>query len=283
MKKIDINKHKENGDEKRVLAQYSELNQTELHRSYGVKKKEGFFANFNDTLATVLLVMLYAFQIAIWILGVFWLTVLLGTIGIFLSVCAISAFVWWKFFRVFRKRVKFILKLKKTCKNLGYKIKFHRGFFKGLRFNKTGIDFTVDTGKKLWTVRFLPCRIYNMDLIFEDEKTVIMKKNPVRLKGSLMGGSCGSLQSARAMGRFGLTSYFRKSRVKTINYSFTELEEKMHGKTERALIINPVPHTMLKKEKDGATYETGTGEKMWGYTAFSGTGFINKLKQESVE
>lgn len=281
MKKIDIKKQKENGDEKRVLAEYSELNQTELYRSYGAKKKEGFFAHLNDKIATLLLVVLYAFQIAIWALGVFWLTVLLGTIGIFLAVCAISAFVWWKFFRVFRKRVKFILKLKKTCKNLGYKIKFHRGFFKGLRFNKTGIDFTVDTGKKLWTVRFLPCRKYNMDLIFEDEKTIVMKTNPLRLKGSLM--NTDDPRANRVMGVFGLTNLFKRGKTKTINYSFTELEEKMYGKTERALIINPVPHTMLKKEKDGATYETGTGEKMWGYTAFSGTGFINKLKQESVE
>ena len=167
-------------ENKKVLAEYSELNQTELHRSYGVKKKEGFFAHFNDKIATLLLVTLYAFQIIIWILGAFWLTVLLGTIGVVIATCAIAAFIWWKFFRVFRKRAKFIFKLKKTCKSLGYKIRFHRGFFKGLRFNKTGIDLTVDTGKKLWTVRFLPCRNYNMDLIFEDEKTIVIKNNPVR-------------------------------------------------------------------------------------------------------
>ena len=36
-------KSDENTSAPRKLAVYSELNQTELHRSYGVKKKEGFF------------------------------------------------------------------------------------------------------------------------------------------------------------------------------------------------------------------------------------------------
>ena len=271
-------------DGKKTFAEYSELNQTEMYRSYGVKKKEGFFAHVNDKMATVMLVVLYALQLTILALGFFWLTVLLGSIGIFLAVSFAVAFVWWKFFRVFRKRVKFLFKLKKECKKLGYKIKFYRSFFKGLFFNKSGVDLTVDTGKKLWTVRFLPCKKYNMDLIFEDEKTIVMKINPVRLKGSLMGEVNSSTPAtARATGLIGLTSVFRKSKEKRLEYSFTEMREQLYRKSERALIVNPVPHTMKKKEADGATYETGTGERMWGYTVFSGSGFINMLRNESGE
>lgn len=271
-------------DGKKTFAEYSELNQTEMYRSYGVKKKEGFFAHVNDKMATVMLVVLYALQLTILALGFFWLTVLLGSIGIFLSISFAVAFVWWKFFRVFRKRVNFLFKLKKECKKLGYKIKFYRSFFKGLFFNKSGVDLTVDTGKKLWTVRFLPCKKYNMDLIFEDEKTIVMKINPIRLKGSIMGDINSSTPTAaRATGLIGLTSVFRKSKEKRLEYSFAEMREQLYRKSERALIVNPVPHTMKKKEADGATYETGTGERMWGYTVFSGSGFINMLRNESGE
>ena len=279
-----MKKQNKDTEKKRVIAEYSELNQTEIYRSYGVKKKEGVFAHLNDKIATVMLVILYVLQLTILVLGFFWLTVLLGTIGIVLAVCLLAAFIWWKFFRVFRKRVGFLLKLKRACKSLGYKIKFYRGFFRGLGFKNEGVDLTVDTGKKLWTVRFLPCKKYNMDLIFEDEKTIVMKVNPVRLKGSLMGEFNGSTPStARATGMIGLISVFRKSREKRIEYSFTDMKEQLYRKSERALIINPVPHTLKKKEADGAIYETGTGERMWGYTVFSGSGFINMLRNGSGE
>jgi len=290
-----MKKTTDKNEKKKTSAEYSDIYQVPLHRSYGVKKKENVFAHINDYIATALLVVLYALQLAIWVLGIFWLTVMLGAVGTVLAVSALLIFIWWKFFRVFRKRVKFLFKLKKTCKSLGYKIKFYRGFFKGLRFNKSGVDFTVNTGKKIWTVRFLPCKKYNMDLLFEDEKTIVMKTNPIRLKSSLMHGASAtrravSTNGPMAMGKaaskagaLGALGVFKKSKVKRIEYSFTELEGNIYGKSERALIINPVPHTMLKKENDGTIYETGTGEKMWGYTAFSGSGFINMLKNESRE
>lgn len=280
---------------KKTSAEYSDKYQVPLHRSYGVKKKESVFTHLNDYIATVLLVILYVLQLTIWVLGAFWLTVMLGAIGTVIAVIVLVSFIWWKFFRVFRKRVKFLFKLKRTCKSLGFKIKFYRGFFKGLRFNKDGVDFTVDTGKKLWTVRFLPCKKYNTDLIFEDEKTIIMKINPIRFKGSLApnmsvarrtvstNGPMAMGKAASKAGTLGSLGSFKRSKVKQIEYGFTDMKEQIYRKWERALIINPVPHTILKKETDGAIYETGTGEKMWGYTAFSGSGFINMLKNESRE
>ena len=268
----------------RKLAEYSELNQTELYRSYGVKKKEGFFAYLNDHLATVLLVLLYFFQIAAWILGAFWLTVMLGTIGIVLAVSAALTFVWLRFLKVPRKRIKLFFRLKKTCRSLGYKITFYRGFFKGLLFHGDGIDLTVDTGKKLWIVRFFPCRKYNTEILFENEHTIIKKTNPIRLKRSLMGDSASfSPRFSGMAGVMGLSSILKRSRTTVIEYSFTDEKELPGRKCERALIINPVPHTLKKKEKDGATYETGSGEKMWGYTVYSGSGFITALKTESLE
>jgi hypothetical protein len=70
-------------------------------------------------------------------------------------------------------------------------------------------------------------------------------------------------------------------KVKTIEYSFKDEVLRYGCKSARALIVNPVPHTIRKVEKDGAIYETGTGERMWGYTVFSGSGFLETLDRES--
>jgi hypothetical protein len=70
-------------------------------------------------------------------------------------------------------------------------------------------------------------------------------------------------------------------KIKTVSYSFTDEVLHYGVKSARALIVNPVPHTIRKVEKDGAIYETGTGERMWGYTIFSGSGFLETLDCES--
>lgn len=278
-----MKKTQETEEKKRVIAEYSELNQTELHRSYGVKKKEGFLAHFNDRFASVLVIAFYALMIIICIIGAVSIMFMLGAIGIAVVVLSVVAFIWLKLLRVFRKRIKFLFKLKRQCKKLGYKIKFYRGFFKGLRFNKEGVDFIVDTGKKLWVVRFLPCKKYDTELIFNDKDTIIMKRDPMMMKGSV------SHARGRYGGRYNFVGFDAltkqilggKTKTKVINYSFTDKKEQLYRTSERALIINPVPYMIKKKEDDGATYETGTGERMWGYTVFSGSGFINTLRNES--
>ena len=270
-------------EKKRVIAEYSELNQTELHRSYGVKKKEGFFAHLNDALATVLLLVFYFWSFVIIAIGITAVVTMLGTIGIVLAAVAAAALVYRIGFRVTRKRRSFLRRLRRCCRKNKYKLKVHRGYFKAIKFNTEGIDFTVDTGRELWSVRFLTYRKYNIDMIFENAQTLIIKTNPVRMKASIMHHESDMPFMGAFVARMNLAgmipSFLKRKKVLNFDYSFTELEELEGRECKRALIINPLPHTIKKKEEDGATYETGTGEKMWGYTIYSGSGFITELNR----
>lgn len=267
---------------KKTIAQYSDIYQVPLHRSYGKKKRENFFSYLNEFIAGALLVIMYAMLLIMLVIGCYVLITLLGTIGQFIALFVTLTLAYRIIFRIHRKRIKFLLKLRRECKKLGFKIEYKRSFFKSLKFNTEGIDLTVDTGKKLWSVRFLPCKKYNCDLIFEDENTIKIKSNPIRLKSSLMGNR----RHTRPMRSIKMDTdapIKQIGKAKTIKYSFTEEITHIRRKSARALIINPVPHTIRKKEKDGAIYETGTGERMWGYTIFSGSGFIETLRRDSLE
>ena len=277
MEKRDENR--ENLKPKKKFAEFSEIFQVPLHRAYGVTKRETWLSHFNEHFATFLLILLYAWMFIMLALGAYMLIDALNHIGTMIVIIAVVWFVVWKFFRVPRKRIKFILKLRKKCKSLGYKIEFKRGVFKGMRFHTEGIDITIDTGKKIWAVRFLPCYRYNSDLIFIDENTIKIKHNPIRLKASLFP------VNARHAQRLTLKTENKRfsldGKVKTIEYSFKDEVLRYGCKSARALIVNPVPHTIRKVEKDGAIYETGTGERMWGYTLYSGSGFLETLERES--
>lgn len=276
-------KSDENTSAPRKLAVYSELNQTELHRSYGVKKKEGFFAHLNDHLATLLLIIMYFWCFVIIIIGSVAVVIMLGTIGIVLATVTIAVLAYRIGFRVTRKRRSFLRRLRRCCRKNKYKLKFYRGYFKATKFNTDGIDFTVDTGRELWSVRFLTYRKYNIDMIFEDEKTLTIKTNPVRMKASIMPSESEMPFMTGIAARMTLSGtmpkFFQRKKVLNFDYSFTDIEEMEGRECKRALVINPLPHTIKKKEEDGAVYETGSGERMWGYTIYSGSGFITELNR----
>ena len=266
------------GEPKKKFAEYSDIYQVPLHRSYGAKKRETWLSHFNEHLATFLMVVLYAWMFIMLALGTYMFISALGHIGTLIAVLAAVWFIVWKFFRVPRKRIAFLLKLRRRCKRFGYKVEYKRNIFKGMRFLTEGIDLTVNTGKKLWIVRFLPCYRYNSDLIFMNDSTINIKHNRIRLKASLFPGHIrqGARIDTKQNKRFSAGG-----KTKTISYSFTDEVSVSGVKTARALIVNPVPHTIRKAEFDGAIYETGTGEKMWGYTLFSGSGFLETLERES--
>ena len=279
MKKQD-NEHT-NTQKRKKSAEFSEIYQVPLHRAYGTKKRETWLSYFNEHLATVLMVLLYGWLLIMLALGTYMFITALGHIGIVITIIAVVWFICWKFLRVPRKRIAFILKLRRKCKNLGYKLEFKRNIFKGMKLFTEGIDLTINTGKKVWAVRFLPCYRYNSDLIFVDENTIKIKHNPIRLKSSLLPSN------SRHASRWTFKTENKRSlfdgKVKTLTYSFTDEVLHYGVKSARALIVNPVPHTIRKVEKDGATYETGTGERMWGYTLYSGSGFLETLDRESGE
>lgn len=240
----------------------SDIEPIELHRSYGVTKKETWITHLNGVLASVLAVILIVMLSAVWILGIVLLIGMMGYLGIFLAMVACAVLIYLIPMRKLRKRVRFLFRLRRTCKKYGFKLTFKRNFFSGLRFNKRGLDFTVDTGKKIWCVRFFTTPKYLSHITFVDKKSIQIKTGIIK-------------------SRLGFVLGLNKSKVKSVEYTFDDCIEADTKKVERAILLNPVPHDIFKKDYDGAIIPIGTGERIHGYTIFSGSGFLENLRRES--
>ena len=235
-----------------------------FHRAYGVKKRVTVFTYLNEILAWVLAVVLFGVLGVMWVLGAYTLFAMMGGVGIALAFIVTALFVYFKLCRKLRKRAKFMRKLKRRCRKLGYKITVYRSFLKGLKLNKSGFDLTVNTGSKLWCIRFFTPPKYLCHL-------VILSKDRIQLKTNL------------TKSHFKFILGFNNTKIKELDYSFKDELPNTGKKAERALILNPVPHELFKKDEDGAVIPTGTGSRMYGYTIFTGTGFLETLERESKD
>ena len=240
----------------------SDIEPIELHRSYGVTKKETWLTHLNSWLASVLAAKLLIGLSVVWILALVLLIAMLGYIGILLAMIAAVLFVYFVLLRKVRKRVKFLFRLRRICKKYGFKLEWKRNFFSGLRFNKRGLDFTVDTGKKIWCVRFFTTPKYLSHITFVDKKSIQIKTGIIK-------------------SRLGFVLGLNKSKVKRVEYTFDDCVTAEGRKIEKAVLLNPVPHDVFKKDYDGAIIPIGTGERIHGYTIFSGSGFLENLRRES--
>ena len=105
---------------------------------------------------------------------------MLGAIGIVITFISIFCFVYFKVLRTARKRYKCVKKLKKFCKKNSLSLELHRGFFKGLKRNSTGFDFTVATPSGIWCARFFTCRKRNSHVTFEDNSSITITENIIK-------------------------------------------------------------------------------------------------------
>ena len=232
-----------------------------LYRSYGVTKKETFWTVLNNFLASVLAIALIIVLSVMWLLGAYILISVLGAVGTLAVIVSVLCFVYFKLCRKIRKRLKFVFNLRKRCKQMGYKLVFHRSIFKGLKFNKNGLDFTVNTGKKIFNVRFFTPKKFLCHIIFNNDETVSIKTNITKSQMKFVIG-------------------INHPKTKVVEYRFGTPADTTTIKTVNALIINPVPHEVFKKDTDGAIIPIGTGEKLRGYTLFTGSGFLDTLRRE---
>lgn len=242
----------------KIRAVESTENPVPLHRSYGVRKKEGFFAWFNNKIAAVFALILIAFLVVIWFLGIFALMGALGAIGTALSFVVTACIVYFVGLRRVRIRRKFIRRLKKVCKKCNFKLTFKRGFFSALRFHFDGLDFTVETGEKLYCVKLIPAKKLS-HVIFYDKDTVQIRTNITR-------------------SHFKLVLGFNDPKTKMVKFGFESTEIPHTSKeVENVALLNPVPLDMFRRDSDGAVIATGNGHRFYDYTLYAGSGFINAL------
>ena len=245
----------------------SEYNSVPLYRAYGVTKKENIFTVLNEVLAIVMGWLLYILFFAIIIIGTVFMIKLLGSIGILCVFFSIFMLVYFVLARKIRKRAKIILKLKKKCRQLGYALELKRGFFKGLKFNKEGIDFVVHTPTKKWAVRFMTPKKRKCHITFLDKNTIEIKKikGTVRLRNGIFGYN--SLK-------------IKPDKITHENYSYDDVITFNNVPVQKILLVNPVPLDMFKRDSGGSYIPIDTGERLFDYMLCSGTGFLNTLERE---
>ena len=236
-----------------------------LYRSYGVTKKVNPTARkIRDFLAKALTAMLLAIELALILITTFMLTfytdVLVGTI-VFIILFSIFFFNATK---LIRRRIGFISKLKKACKKNGYRLQFKRSFFKSLTWaENSAVDFTVKAGRYTYYVKFATSKRFLSSFTF-------ISKNQMKYT-----------KIARH-NRFSII-FDWKDKTYSMPIEFPRGIDEKDKYSVKAILINPAVMNIEKKGNDGVIIPTGSGEKLFGYTIYTGTGFIETLKRNAKD
>ena len=219
-----------------------------LYRTYGVTKKyRPRLAKFNEILSKSL--------VSFWFFsGELIATVV--TVILFTVMYRINT-------RIPRLRRKFTKRLKKLCREKGYSLEFKRGFWSSLSWADKGkIDFVLKAEGITYYVRYATATKKLSTMSFMSKTELVYTKHPRNNKFTLI--------------------FDFKDKAKTMHISFPEDIDESDKSVIKAILINPVPMNIEKKGAFGIGMEpTGTGERMFGYTIFNATGFIETLKREA--
>ncbi len=235
-----------------------------MYRTYGVTKKyRPRLAKFNEILSKFLVLYLIVFEIFILaVVGVsFWffsgeLIATVVSVILFTVMYRINT-------RIPRLRRKFTKRLKKLCREKKYSLEFKRGFWSSLSWADKGqIDFILKADGITYYVRYATATKKLSTMSFMSRTELVYTKHPRNNKFTLI--------------------FDFKDKAKTMHISFPEGIDENDKNAVKVILINPVPMNIEKKGAFGVGMEpTGTGERMFGYTIFNATGFIETLKRNA--
>ena len=255
-------------DEKNILDEPRQRVETEdvpLYRSYGVTKRVNpVMRAIRDALAKVLTIVLLVCQLAIMFLVTFMLafyTDVLVATALFLVLFSIF---FYNKTKLLRRRARFIGKLKRTCKKNGYNIEFKRNFVKGFSWAENdAVDFVLKAGRWTYYVKLATSKRFLSSYTFisknEMKYTKIARHN-----------------------RFAIILDF-KDKSYSMPIAFPESINSDDKYTVKAILINPAVMNIERKGSDGVIIPTGSGEKLFGYTIYTGTGFIETIQRNAQE
>ena len=261
-------KNKNESQIKQVVQEQEQRVETEdvpLYRSYGVTKKVNpVTRKIRDVIAKGLTVILLVTELAI----IFFVTFMLAFYTDLLVATVLFIILFSIFFynatKLLRRRARFIQKLKRTCKKNGYSIEFKRNFVKGFSWaNDDAVDFVLKAGRWTYYVKLATSKRFLSSYTFisknEMKYTKIARNN-----------------------RFTVILDFR-DKTYSMPIVFPENIDAEDKYTVKAILINPAVMNIERKGSDGAIIPTGSGEKLFGYTIYTGTGFIETIKRNAEE
>ena len=149
-----------------------------------------------------------------------------------------------------RKRHKFIKQLKAVCQRCGYELSEIQRPYKSFLHPEIGSSFTVSKGDKEYNCAFVSTLHRGTWLSFISDTD----------------------------------AYFRH-RIGTKNHHFTinhHIEYGIRGKGRKCIIISPLPKHIFA-ESDGSVREILPGDRIWDYTVYNMSGFINAIDRNCLD
>ena len=234
-----------------------------LHRSYGVRKRVNlYWEKVRNVLLRIAAVFILFFPCLAAAIGIWNFFLYFPELWIkLLIVFGIGFMAIWIGTKSFRKRRRFLRKMKRLCRKYDFRLEQKHSFFSTFRWSSGECDFVLHTPKVRNEMRYLTVRKYNAALFFES-------KDEIRLT------------SYTLKNRFTLI-FDRKEKVcryplQTPNDLFDRTVRVVHG-----ILVNPVCKEMFYKEKDGTMSATGNGATVFGYTVYNASGFLEALKRSN--
>lgn len=242
----------------RVDSRESEFNPVSPARAYGKKKKEIHLLEMLklNLFRLIAIVFLY-FLLSVPLLGLFAFLTYGNILVTFLFWVIFSLVALHIAFKPIRKRMKFVRKLKGLCKKNNYKLKLEQSFVDALFWSPDKIDFSLNTGRYTYLVHYLTVKKYRSSVTFSDKHSFYRTKYPPPNVFTII---------------FGL-----KPRTKYYTVSFPNSYTIGTHKNINAIIVNPVCRDLFVKNHDGVTEPTGSGAECFGYTVFTGSGFLETV------
>ena len=164
--------------------------------------------------------------------------------------------------RTLRKRRKFLRKLNKLCRANRFRLQVKRTFFASFRWTGKNTAFVLDTGRHVYDVSFLTIRKYRSSLYFENKEEIKQVIKPLNNK---------------------FTTIFEPPiRAKLFPTEFPPVYA-LDGKIKhKVVLVNPVCQEMYCKDRDGNMSATGSGAELFGYTVYTGSGFLETIKRNEL-
>lgn len=261
--KKEKTKENSNEEDKRIERIKIESEDIPLYRSYGVTKKVNpTFRFIRDLIFKILIAALFAVELFLMSIGVYMMAKYTGVlIATVLAVVAVAIFVF-QVTKLPRRRLSFLRKLKKACKENGYELEQRRGFFTSLKWaSGNKIDFKLKANGWTYYVKYATSKRFLASFTFLSKSE--MKYTKIARQSRIA------------------TVFDFKDRSITVPIVFPDEIDEEDKRSVKAILINPAVMDVDRKGSDGSTVPTGSGEKLFGYTIFTATGFLETLKRIS--
>ena len=152
--------------------------------------------------------------------------------------------------RGMNKRRKFIADMRRVCERCGYTVSHIKEPYKSFTRPKIGANFSIEKDGREYQCAFVSTLHRGTWLSFVSDTD----------------------------------AYFRH-RIGTKNHHFTvnhHIEYGIRGEGRKCIIISPLPKRIFA-ESDGSSREILPGDKIWGYTIYNMSGFINAIDRDCLD